>query len=197
MRRRPTSIQSPAVQSSPGSQRPAPADGQLPDVRDIYDHHLTYVWHSLRRLGVPEKDVPDLAHDVFIAVSKALPSYDPQRALKPWIFGIVFRVASDHLRLYRHTREILAIQDEPEPPDIGPSPEQALMEGEARQLVEDCLLALDVPHRAVLVMHDLAEHDGQDIADALGVPVKTVYSRLRTARLRFSAAVARRVRGRS
>jgi DNA-directed RNA polymerase specialized sigma24 family protein len=39
-------------------------------------------------------------------------------------------------------------------------------------------------------MHDIADHGAREIADALDIPLKTVYSRLRTARLRFSAVAA-------
>ena len=159
------------------------------DVSGLYEAHLDYVWHSLRRLGIPEKDVPDVAHDVFVAVARALPGYDSTRPIRPWLFGVAFRVASNHLRLYQHAREELGHRSEP--PDIGPTPEQALMDEEARRLVEECLESLDLPHRAVLVMHDIAGHEVREIADALELPLKTVYSRLRTARLRFSAAATR------
>jgi RNA polymerase sigma-70 factor, ECF subfamily len=189
MRRWRQPIQSPGVNPPPA---PAPADcppevsRAAPDVRALYCAHLDYVWHSLRRLGVPPKDLPDFAHDVFVAVARALPGYDPARPIRPWLFGVCFRVASDQLRLYRNTREVLGAESDP--PDIGPSPEQALLDDEARQLVEDSLAALDMPHRAVLVMHDIGEHRAAEIAEVLEIPLKTVYSRLRTARLRFVAA---------
>lgn len=160
-----------------------------PDVRAVYQAHLDYVWHSLRRLGIPEKDVPDVAHDVFVAVGRALPGYDPARPLRPWLFGIAFRVASDHLRLYRHAREELGHANEPL--DIAPTPEEALMDHEARALLERCLATLDLPHRAVMVMHDIAGHDAREVAEALALPLKTVYSRLRTGRLRLAAAAAK------
>jgi RNA polymerase sigma-70 factor, ECF subfamily len=174
---------------------PLPADpvtpAVAPDVRSLYREHLDYVWHSLRRLGVPEKDVPDVAHDVFLAVARALPRYDARRPARPWLFGVCFRVASDQLRLFRNSREVLgALAAEAEPPDIAPSPEQSLLDGEARRLVEDCLATLDLPHRAVLIMHDIADHRAHEIAEALDIPLKTVYSRLRAARLRFSSVAA-------
>jgi RNA polymerase sigma-70 factor, ECF subfamily len=192
MRRDRPTIQSPGV-VLPAPARiavPVPPPGPPgPDVRAIYEAQLDYVWHSLRRLGVPDKDLADVAHDVFVAVARALPSYDPGRPLKPWLFGVVFRVASDHLRLYRNVREVL--DDTIEALDIQPTPEEALMDEEARRVVEECLSRLDIRLRAVLVMHDFSGHDVNEIAEALAIPVKTVYSRLRTARLRFSATAAR------
>ena len=34
--------------------------------RAIYDREFDYVWHSLRRLGIPARDLPDVTHDVFL-----------------------------------------------------------------------------------------------------------------------------------
>jgi len=172
-----------------GLVRPAGGPVDPLDIRSLYEAHLDYVWHSLRRLGVPERDVPDVAHDVFVAVARALGTYDRRRPVKPWLFGVTFRVASDHLRLYRHAREELG--HDAEPLDIAPTPEEALLDEEARGLLEASLGALDLPHRAAIVMHDIAGHDAREVADALEIPLKTVYSRLRTGRLRLSAAAAR------
>jgi RNA polymerase sigma-70 factor, ECF subfamily len=167
-----------------------PMDGLgTPDLARVYESGLDYVWHSLRRLGIPERDLPDVTHDVFVAASRTLPDYDPARPLKPWLFGVAFRVASDHLRLFRNQRE--SPQAEVHLIDIAPSPEQSLLDEEAWRLVDDCLERLDLRLRAVLIMHDFSEHEVPEIATALQIPVKTVYSRLRKARLVFSKTAAR------
>src|SRR5688500_8164340 len=54
----------------------------------VYRSEFAYVWQSLRRLGVAPSDLEDLAHDVFLKVHKALPTYDRARPLKPWLFGV-------------------------------------------------------------------------------------------------------------
>src|SRR4051812_36542553 len=79
---------------------------EVPDFRVIYEAHFNYVWHSLRRIGVQDADLEDLAHDVFVAFYRGLDNYDPTRPVKPWLFGICFRVASDHRRRARHRFEV-------------------------------------------------------------------------------------------
>jgi RNA polymerase sigma-70 factor (ECF subfamily) len=195
----------PLPDQAPSSEGPV----AVTDVQAIYTAHFTYVWHSLRRLGIPEKDLPDVTHDVFLTVARALSGYDRTRALKPWLFGVAFRVASDHLRLHRHAREVLALGEADRPdilpdmvpdivpgmvPDMAPSPEQALLDQEARALVVACLAELEVSQRAVLILFDIEGQDARQIALALDIPCKTVYSRLRAARLGFSAAAARRTK---
>jgi RNA polymerase sigma-70 factor, ECF subfamily len=59
----------------------------------------------------------------------------------------------------------------------------------ARQMVSRGLEALNLDKRVVLIMHDLEQIPAPEIALELGVPVNTVYSRLRLARESFKAAI--------
>ena len=83
-------------------------------MRAVYDEHFDYVWHTLRRLGVRAADLEDLAHDVFVAFHRTRATYDPSRPIRPWLFGIAFRVSSDHRRRARHRYEVVAERDTPD-----------------------------------------------------------------------------------
>lgn len=159
------------------------------ELQRIYRAELGYVWSTLRRLGVWEKDLPDAAHDVFVVVHRKLPDYDRARPLRPWLFGIAYRVALDHKRKAHVTREA-ALPSVDGPADLVPA-DELVASGEAKALVRAGLDALDVDRRAVLVLHDLEGHAIPACAEALGVPVNTLYSRLRLARQDFTAAVRR------
>jgi RNA polymerase sigma factor (sigma-70 family) len=78
-----------------------------PTFRSVFDGELNFVWNTLRRFGVAERDLEDLAHEVFVVVDRQLGSYDPSRPLRPWLFTIAFRCASDYRRLARHRHETL------------------------------------------------------------------------------------------
>lgn len=170
-----------------------------PPFRAIFEAECGYVWHALRRLGVRERDLEDLAHDVFVTVHKRLADYDPRRPIKPWLFGIAFRHASDYRRLARNRLEIVSALgvggDSPEPADDSPGADVHYEQAEARRLVADALQSLDMDKRAVFVMHEIDGHAMPEIAEALKVPLNTAYSRLRLAREQF-AVVVRRLRAR-
>lgn len=156
--------------------------------RRIYDEHFNYVWHSLRRYGVWERDLEDAAHDVFIVVHRKLDEFDQERPVKPWLLGIGFRVASDFRRRAQHRREV--VDDDVMAVDENTKRQDAVLaQKEQHALVYRALDTLDTDKRAVLVMHDLEGHTMPVIAEALGVPLNTCYSRLRLARERFVAAV--------
>jgi RNA polymerase sigma-70 factor, ECF subfamily len=158
----------------------------------IYSDEFQFVWNNLRRLGVSESDLADVTHDVFMTVHGRLDTYDRTRPVRPWLFGILYRVAMDNRRLSRHTREILPGEGHGlEREDPRPRPDEALFDRQAREVAARVLDKMDPRLRMVLVMCDIGERPANEIATSLGIPVKTVYTRLRLARARFAAAVER------
>ncbi len=163
-----------------------------PDFRAIFRSECSYVFHSLRRLGVHERDLEDVAHDVFLAIHKKLDDYDPSRPLRPWIFAFAFRFASDYRKLARHRREKLADRDDTgDPPDSAQSVDDRIDAERSRKLVLEGLEALDLEKRAVFVMHEIDGNPIPAVATALGIPLNTAYSRLRLAREQFATAIKR------
>ena len=191
-------LQSPLVETTTRAPETASATAAAAtpafDFRAVYETQFQYVWHSLRRLGVPDRDIEDLAHDVFVVLYRGRDQVDTARAIKPWLFGICFRVASDYRRRARHRFEVQSdhegIADRALPAD------EQVAERQDKQLILDSLAVLDIDRRAVFVMHDLDGHAMPDIAAALGAPLNTCYSRLRLAREQFTAAVRRKIASR-
>lgn len=162
----------------------------LPSFDTIYASEVGYVWDCLRRLGVQSRDLEDLVHDTFVVVNRRLCDYDPMRPIRPWLYGIAMRIASDYRKSARNRREVLAA----EPHEIvaqAPRPDEELASEQARALVMEALDALDFKNRAIFVMHDINEHTLAEASAELDVPMATLYSRLRVAREQFSTAVNR------
>ncbi|MCB9729212.1 MAG: sigma-70 family RNA polymerase sigma factor [Deltaproteobacteria bacterium] len=157
--------------------------------RALYEAELDYVWRTLRRLGARERDVEDLAHDVFVAAWRALERYDRDRPVRPWLFGIAFRVVSDYRRRARFSREIPTERHTTR--SEGPDPLENAAAAQDRALVLAALDALPPPQRAVFVLSAIDGHTVPEIAAGLGVSDNTCYSRLRLARKRFADAVRR------
>ena len=154
----------------------------------VYDSELGYIWNTLRRLGIPDRDLEDVAHDVFVVVHRKLADFDRSRPIRPWLFGIAFRVASRYRRKFSQSRE--ALSDPPEP-RVESTAEQQVARREARELVNKAIDSLEFDRRAVFVMCELDAVAVPQIAETLGIPLNTAYSRLRLARRDFSATVRR------
>jgi RNA polymerase sigma-70 factor, ECF subfamily len=152
---------------------------------DAFQLEFDYLTRTLRRLGVQRDDLEDLAHEVFLVLHRTWDNYDPSRPLRPYLFGIAFRIASAHHR--KRQRELPYAMVEVE--DLGPQPEQALQSKQARALVLKALERIVLPRRAVLIMHDIDEVPMRELASTLSIHLFTAYSRLRKARKEFAAAV--------
>jgi RNA polymerase sigma-70 factor, ECF subfamily len=161
------------------------------DLATLYTRHFDYVWHAVRRLGGRDGDLEDLVHDVFMTLWRTLDRYDPRRPIKPWLYGIAFRVVSDYRRRARFSREIPASQNEAFVADTRPAPLAEVEQRERRRLVAQALEALGEQQRVVFVMVEIEGYSVVEVSEALGLKLNTAYSRLRLARTKFTAAVKR------
>jgi RNA polymerase sigma-70 factor, ECF subfamily len=158
---------------------------------DVYAEHFRFVWKCLRRLGVREADVGDAVQDVFLVVHRKLPEFEGRSAMTTWLFGICMRVASDRRRSASSTRE-RPWEEAGERVSEEPSAFECLDQRDKIELLDSLLDQLPMEQRAVFALFELEEMSGEQIAALLGVPMGTVWSRLRLARESFRAAMQRR-----
>jgi RNA polymerase sigma-70 factor (ECF subfamily) len=163
----------------------APAIPVVPGFRELYDSEFVYVWNTLRRLGVAPQDLEDAAHEVFVCVFRKLASYDANRPLRSWIFGVTYRTVLELRKRRRRTESELA-QDVEDP---ARRVDEQLEGREERELVLQGLQSIREDRRVVFVMFELDGHSMPEIASTLGLPLNTAYSRLRLARDEFASAV--------
>jgi RNA polymerase sigma-70 factor (ECF subfamily) len=158
-------------------------------LRVIFHRDFDYVWESLRRLGVHASDREDLAQEVFVRVYRRLDRYDPSRPIRPWLFAFVVRCASDWRRLA--WRRVESLEQHPQPIGSAPRADDALSRMQDRTLVERALEHIALGRRPVFILHELEECPMKEVAELLGIPLFTAYSRLRVAREEFASAVRR------
>jgi len=168
------------------------ARGPTPDESCLaaFQDELDYVWRTLRRLGVQPSDIEDMGQEVFLALRRSWGEYDSSRPLRPYLFGIAFRLASAHQR--KRVREVATGIGEVL--DAAPGPDDALESKQARALVLAALERIPLPRRGVLVMHDIDGVAMTEIAKVLSIPLFTSYSRLRKARKELESAIRRQLR---
>lgn len=158
-----------------------------------FHEHVNYVWRVLRRLGVSESDVEDVCQEVFIVVHRRLGDFEGRSKLRTWIYGICVKTASDYRRRAFRRREIVTEI----PPDHGVEPRQIrkVEEREVRALLDSLLDELDETKRAVFVLFKIEELPMDEVAEAVGCPLKTAYSRFYAARKELETVLRNRRRG--
>jgi RNA polymerase sigma-70 factor (ECF subfamily) len=68
----------------------------------FFDAYFDRVYGYVRRLVRDEHLAEDLSQDVFMHIYKAIPTYDPARSLRPWVFTIATNKVRDFWRSRRH-----------------------------------------------------------------------------------------------
>jgi RNA polymerase sigma-70 factor (ECF subfamily) len=160
-----------------------------PTLSEIFLEHARYVGRVLAYLGVPDADVEDACQDVFIVVHRRLGDFRPGSSLRAWLYAICLRVASDR-RQRAHVRREKVTAAPPEG-TAGPTQHDALELEQARSILRRSLDDLDDDKRAVFVLYEIEELPMSEVAEAMGCPVQTAYSRLHAARDLVIAAVRR------
>jgi RNA polymerase sigma-70 factor (ECF subfamily) len=149
----------------------------------IYDEHFRLVWSVVGQYGLHGALREDAVQEIWLATYRRLHTYRPDASARAWLCSIarktVWRMQRD---ARRHNRRLDALAAEPEP--VAADPERRL---EAADTVNALLDEMSDAHRRVLILSQLHGLTAPEIADGLGVPLNTVYSRLRHARTRVRA----------
>jgi RNA polymerase sigma-70 factor (ECF subfamily) len=164
-------------------------------VNGIYQTHFEFVWRCLRRHGVPAPRMDDAVQDVFLVVHRKLSGFEGRSSLKSWLFGIALRVAHDYRRAHERKGRALGSVIAAEPDqlaDARPGPLEHAERAESIRVLERLLDEIDQDKREVFMLAELEQMSAPEIAEALGLPTTTVYSRLRAARIEFEQGLERR-----
>ena len=168
---------------------PPPVPAPVPTLAEIFREYGPFVWRGLRRLGVPESDVEDVCQEVFVVVHRKLGDFEGRSSLRTWIYGICARTASDYRRSGRVRREIVT-DAPPDAPQEGAQHDTVALK-QARATLDRILDELDDDKRSVFVLYEIEELTMAEVAEAIGCPLQTAYSRLHAARKVVEAGVAR------
>lgn len=165
-------------------------DGALPSLRQVFDEYAAFVWRTLRHLGIRDAEIEDVCQDVFIAIHRKLEGFEGRSSLRTWIYGICLRTASDHRRR-AYVRRERPVSELPISAVEAPQHDQ-YERAEARRVLSELLDLLDDDKRAVFVLYELEELTMKEVAEVVGCPLQTAYSRLHAARKLVLEAAARR-----
>jgi len=155
-----------------------------------FDRFHRDVYAVLARLRGTRVDLDDLVQTTFIALPKAAHNYDPQASARSFVIGVALQIARRERRnLVRRWKLWQARSFELDAPEGNIDPERRAGDREDFSALERALGALSHAQREVIILHEVRGMKGEEIAQALGVPVNTVWTRLHHARNALRAAL--------
>jgi RNA polymerase sigma-70 factor (ECF subfamily) len=167
------------------------AAGEREARRELFERFREAAYRvALRITGRPE-DALDVVQDSFIRVFERLEDFQRDSTFQAWLLRIVSNRALDVLRA-RKVRLAIPFDGgddesryEPVATDREQSPENELERGELAERLRRAIEALPPDQRAVFALYATGDMTYGQIAEALGIPIGTVMSRLYHARRRL------------
>jgi RNA polymerase sigma-70 factor (ECF subfamily) len=155
-------------------------DGQADAASGLVDRYQKRLFNVALRMTNNTQDAEDVTQTVFLNAFLKMRSYDPQFRFFSWIYRMA---VNESLNVLRRRKQMVTLEDFPV---TGPGADH---QAEAQDQVGKALMDLKPDDRAVLVLKHFVFFSYEEIADVLEVPVKTVKSRLFTARERLRLAL--------
>jgi len=181
----------PQLARHPGSDAPACASEPL-DV--LYSQHLDQVKRWARRLGGPTADLEDLVHDVFLVALRRGFQSRGEASVDTWLFCITQRVVWGKRQRSRLRRFLLGQNQAEVAPAEPPTAQHQLERHEQSLRLYRALDRLPEVYRTTLILYELEELPGEEVARLTGVPLGTVWVRLHRGRERLMKILGREER---
>jgi RNA polymerase sigma-70 factor (ECF subfamily) len=162
---------------------------EVPPFAEVFRTYSPFVWRVLLRLGVAEADIDDVAQEVFLGIHRNLSRFEGRCSLRTWVYGICHRRAVDYRRRASVRPELYS--DDPPEQGVPASQEQGLVLSQARAQLAAVLDGLDEEKRTVFVLFDIEGVPMDEVAEIVGCPLQTAYSRLYAARRKVEATLVR------
>jgi RNA polymerase sigma factor (sigma-70 family) len=155
----------------------APADDPAARIAALFDAHCDFVCRVLAHHGVHEAALDDAVQDVFVTAHRRWSSFEGRSSARSWLYGIARRIAFRYRRAAdaRARRFVPADDGAPEGVD------EPFARMHAAHSLAALLHGLDADKRVVFVLTEVEGMTAPEVAEALGIPLGTAYSRLRAA----------------
>ena len=167
--------------------RPEAADRPFGDgFRAFYERNFRFTYRVVARLAGRDADVDDLVQEVFTIAGQKLEEFEGRAKETTWLYRIAANIVSADRRK-RKRQHLLSLRW------LRPAAEDEVVEGpdrdaekqDAHGLVREVLAELSEKKRNVFILFELEGLSGQEVAEIVGCPLDTMWTRLFHARREF------------
>jgi RNA polymerase sigma-70 factor (ECF subfamily) len=162
--------------------------GNLFAFEEIVRRHQGRVFAVAYRVLRRHDAADDVAQEAFVRAWRNLKDFDLERPFAPWVCRIAANLAVNEVRSPRAREEGLP-EGHAETPAAGADPLLGVLDQEARRVLDAALREIPQEQRAVFALRVFEEQSYQEIAEALGISIGTVMSRLARAREKLRLAL--------
>lgn len=137
-------------------------------------------------LAKDRADAEDLVQETYAKALKGFSSFQQGTNFRAWMFRILRNTFLNSRTGLAATRTTALADEEQEGPAVmsmsSETPETVLLQQANQMLIQEAIEQLPLAFREVVLLCDVEEMSYQEIAEAVGIPIGTVMSRLARAR---------------
>src|ERR1700694_96792 len=174
-------------------------EGDTMAFNDLVTHYERKIFRLAKHITQNEEDAEDVLQETFLKAFEHLPDFQGQSKFYTWIVRIAVNESLMKLRKRKSDRTVPL----DEPLDTGEdtvvreiavwdeNPEQQYSREELAKILDESVQNLKPAFRTVFVLRDIEEMSTEETAEALGISVPAVKSRLLRARLQLRERLTR------
>ena len=174
-------------------------DGDSEAFNELVNRYSRKIYRLAKHITQNDEDAEDVLQETFLKAYEHLNGFQGQSKFYTWIVRIAVNEALMKLRKRKSDRSVPL----DEPLDTGEdtvvreiavwdeNPEQKYSREELAQILDEAVQGLKPVFRTVFVLRDIEELSTEEAAEALGISVPAVKSRLLRARLQLREKLSR------
>jgi RNA polymerase sigma-70 factor, ECF subfamily len=162
--------------------------------RMLVDSYADRVYRLALRITGSREDAEEAAQDALLTIARKIDSFKGEAAFGSWVYRVAANAAYQKVRSRKGKWREIALEDvlpaiEADGRHFGPMDDwssrvdERAVQSELRRVLEDAISALPPDYRTALVLHDVEGVSNPDIAEALGISLPAVKSRVHRSRL--------------
>ncbi len=179
--------------------------GDVSALEKLMSRHSGRVYRLAYGIARNQADAEEIVQDVFLSMVRKGASFEGHAALTSWMYRVTTNVALNKRRGKRRELEVSLEEHLPTYKEDGHrdgdrsyvladwsgTPEQKLLSGETRRILEEAIDTLPDHYRAVLILRDVEELSNEEVAEIVNDSLGSVKSRLHRARMALREQLTR------
>ncbi len=151
---------------------------------EVVEKHADFVYNVALRMTGDPTEAQDVMQEAFISAYRAFPKFRGESAITTWLYRITVNAALMKRRKEKKSKSVtLTGYEESDVEDWAQDPERAALDSELQTAIQDGLKKLPPDLRMAVVLRDVQGLSGEEAAQAQGVPVATLKTRLHRGRM--------------
>lgn len=147
----------------------------------LIDRYKNLIFDLCYKYTYDYSKTQDLSQDIFVKVYQKLHTFKNSASFSTWLYRIGVNTCIDWTRKNKREAVTESIDEEGYSdclPSRAPAPEDEVIDDERRRFVRDAVQKLPEKYRTAVILYNYKDLSCSEISDILGIPVKTVETRL-------------------